>query len=611
MTQNRQLDHIAVLAEIDGLVSRLNRWVDSSPDWEPAHRCRALIRRLMNRVENLRFRLESPLVVATFGGTGTGKSSLVNALIGDEVTAAGRQRPTTKTPILLVHPDLEVDALGLDTDQFVVKRIDAPVLKDIVVVDCPDPDTSESATAGSNLALLREIAPHCDVLIYTSTQQKYRNARVIDELGDIASGCRLVFVQTHADRDSDIRDDWRTRLSPGYEVPDMFFVDSPRALGEQREGKQPSGDFGRLLQLLTNQLGASRRLEIRRANLVDLLQEALNRCRLEYDDGLPKVRSLQSELEQQRSRLKTTLTSQLCDELLVNQNLWERRLIGAVTDRWGFSPFSSALRLYNGLGAFIASFTLFRARTSAQMALIGAVQGARWMKSRAKEQEADSSLERLSTFGISDQLLQESRMVISGYVRSAEIDRDETEDHRDLADLRRQAASLEGEFLGDARRSVDELIEDLAAKNCGWLIRAWYETLLLLYVVFLLVRVGYNFFWASFLGPILGFQESQAELLKVDFYIPAVLFLVIWSAVLVTAFTWRLRRGLTRRVREFAQTMADSRLAHGLFPSLEATCSRIETDSDRVTALLEQTTAFRHNLATSNAGFLGGRRSDA
>jgi len=86
---------------------------------------------------------------------------------------------------LLVHPELEPEALGLDLSQFQLKRVDAPVLRDIVMIDCPDPDTSEGPSAGSNLAILREIVPHCDVLIYTSTQQKYKNARVIDELADV------------------------------------------------------------------------------------------------------------------------------------------------------------------------------------------------------------------------------------------------------------------------------------------------------------------------------------------------------------------------------------------------------------------------------------------
>jgi len=45
------------------------------------------------RATAIRVRLEAPLVVATLGGTGTGKSTTVNALAGDDLTEAGRRRP--------------------------------------------------------------------------------------------------------------------------------------------------------------------------------------------------------------------------------------------------------------------------------------------------------------------------------------------------------------------------------------------------------------------------------------------------------------------------------------------------------------------------------------
>lgn len=605
---NQQLEHIALLAEVDDLTAKLQKWVDDEVNWETAQRSRALVSRLLSRVETLRFRLETPLVVATFGGTGTGKSTLVNALVGAEVSQTGRQRPTTTTPILLIHPDLEPESLGLDLAQFQIKVVDTPVLRDIVVIDCPDPDTSEGATDGSNLAILRSIVPHCDVLLYASTQQKYKNARVIDELADVASGCRLVFVQTHADLDTDIRDDWKNFLSPSYEVPEMFFVDSLKAYQEQLAHQKPSGDFGRLLDLLATELGAARRIEIRRANLIDLLQEALTVCQGNYQRDLPQVQSLITTLEEQRNQIRDTLTKQLCDELLVNRTLWERRLVSSVTDMWGFSPFSAVLRLYNGIGGLVASFTFFRARTSAQMALIGAMQGARWMKSRAKEQEAESTLERLSNFGISDQHLQESRLVISGHLHSSGIDYESSDDRRDLTDLRKRAASLEDEFLGDASRVIDEVIEKLAASSSHWLTRVRYDIAMLAYVVFLLARIGYNFFWTSFLAPAIGRQPVADPLLSVDFYIPALLFLVIWSLVLVSLFTWKLRRGLTQRVQQFAHQMADSKLIHGLFPTLESTCRRIIGDADRVNGLLEMTTSFRRNIADTSGGFLGGRK---
>ncbi|MFN9717485.1 MAG: GTPase, partial [Planctomycetota bacterium] len=341
MTTNSELEHLRILAEVDDLIGRVRRWLEDSPSWEPARKARSVVSRIVNRVHSLRIRLESPLVVATFGGTGTGKSTLVNALVGQEVTQAGRQRPTTTTPVLLVHPDFELSASGLDPDQFQVRRIDAPLLRDLILIDCPDPDTSEAAESGSNLNRLRSILPHCDVLLYVSTQQKYRSARISEELEDAAAGCRIVFVQSHADQDSDVRHDWKQCLAPAYQVPDMFFVDSRRAFQEQMQGQRPSGDFGRLQELLTSQLGASRRVAIRRANLIDLLEEALIECRRDYDERLPAVRLLQQTLERQDRSLRDALTVQMRDELLLNQNLWERRLLSAVTDIWGFSPFSS------------------------------------------------------------------------------------------------------------------------------------------------------------------------------------------------------------------------------------------------------------------------------
>ena len=608
MNIDNELDRLALLSETDDLIRRLEKWIEECPQWESAQKCRLLVDRVLTRVRDLRVRVESPLVIATYGGTGTGKSSLVNALVGAEISESGRQRPTTHTPVLLLHPDIDPSVLGLDLSQFTVKQIDRPVLRDFVLIDCPDPDTSETAAADSNLQILRSIVPQCDVLLYTSTQQKYRSARVSDELGSASEGCRLVFVQTHAGTDSDIRDDWRQQLSQSYHVSDMFFVDSVEAFRIQEEGRQVTGEFRRLQDYLAEQLGTSRRIEIRRSNLTDLMQETLLRCRTEYDDSLPAVRSLIDVLSEQRKQFQTVLSSQLSEELLQNRNLWERRLLGEVTARWGFSPFSALLRFYNGLGGFIASLTFFRARTSAQMALIGAIQGTRWIKARTEEQGAESSLDRLSSFGLSDQQLQESRVAVSGYVREAGIEIDEDQNRRDLKQLRRHAAVMEGEFLGDAGRVIDKLIQELADRNSRWWSRAIYELLFVSYIVLLLSRIGYNFFWSSFLAPVLGQAEKPEELLSVDFYVPAILFLVIWSVVLVMTFTAKLRKGLKQRIRRVAEHMADSHLAHGLFPSLDQTTDAILADDQQLSMLLDRVDTLRNQLANSDSR-LGRRKS--
>src|SRR5258708_31694054 len=180
-------------ARVEELAAGLARGAEPEPVWEPLQHCRALVRRLLSRVETLRIRLEAPLIVATFGGTGTGKSALVNALVGRECTLSGRQRPTTTRPVLVAHPHIELDLLGVPLDDFEIVRVDAPLLRDVVLIDCPDPDTTELETDGSNLSRLHLLLPFSDVLLFTATQQKYRSARVGDALGQAPTGCRLVF----------------------------------------------------------------------------------------------------------------------------------------------------------------------------------------------------------------------------------------------------------------------------------------------------------------------------------------------------------------------------------------------------------------------------------
>ncbi|MFI1201973.1 dynamin family protein [Streptomyces sp. NPDC020883] len=48
---------------------------------------------------------KAPLLAVVGGSTGAGKSTLVNSLVGRRVSEAGVLRPTTRTPVLVCHPD--------------------------------------------------------------------------------------------------------------------------------------------------------------------------------------------------------------------------------------------------------------------------------------------------------------------------------------------------------------------------------------------------------------------------------------------------------------------------------------------------------------------------
>ncbi len=581
-----ELAQLEMLAQVDDLAARLRQWSEAESDWAPLLRSQALLRRLLGRVETLRVRLEAPLVVATFGGTGTGKSTLVNALVGSDVTKSGRQRPTTTRPVLILHSSMELSGLGLPIEDFEIVRADSPLLRDIVIIDCPD--TNEAETPGSNIERLHRLLPWCDVLIYTSTQQKYRSSRVVDELAQASSGCRLIFVQTHAELDTDVREDWRSRLESHYRVPDVFFVDSVRALKEQQAGQRPGGDFARLQDLLTTQLAAAQRVQVRRANLIDLIHAALEHCRHDLAANWPAVEQLEAALDEQRRRLTEAMSAQLRSELLQSRNLWERRLLTAVTQHWGFSPFSSMLRFYNGLGALIASMTLYRARTPAQIALIGAVQGARYLQGRQEEQAAEQRLARAASFSVDDNAMSEAQFVIAGYARAAKLDPALAE-QSSIDAMRTQAARVEDQFLGGASRRIDGVIDELAAKNARWFTQIRYELLFLAYVGFVLYRVGRNFFYDSLF--------HEAPHLTTDFYIPAAVFFVLWSGLLVMMFTRRLRHGLHARVDEMAGELAAGRMAHGLFPQLERACRDVDVQRNRLESIADGTQELRMKIA--------------
>lgn len=587
MPSMRQADlsQLELLSRIDRLIERCADWPTTASTWEPARQSQAFLQRVLPRVRSVRERLELPLVVATFGGTGTGKSALVNALLGQEVTRSGRERPTTREPLVLVHPHFNWELLELPLEDCEIQRHDIPLLEDLVIVDCPDPDTTEGTDATSNLERLRRFLPHCDVLVYASTQQKYRSANVQRELRDAAAGCKLVFVQTHADRDVDIREDWREHLGQEYEIPELFFVDSVRSLKEEQAGRPATEELLRLRRFLMQQLSRSQRGSIRRENVLDLLYAALSRGERLLHDKLPAVQELQRELEGKTRDLQTRLSRRLQEDLLTARQLWERRLTEAVVKRWGSSPFSWLLRLHASLGALLGSVGLMRARTTAQVALLGMVQGVRFWKEHQREREFRGLIDQLDALTITREDVTGQWLVLSGYARTAGFDLSGWSAGSALPQEPTVGPSFQEEFFEDAAREVDRAVEHLAAKNSGPLSRFCYDLLFLLFPGFLLFRIGKNFFWDSLL--------DHTQILALDFYVPAGIFLLLWCGLFLLLFTRRLQRGLRREVRELVERLLARKFRQNLFPELREQTDRADRQYAELQELIEECHTLR------------------
>jgi hypothetical protein len=593
-----ELLHIELLADVDSLMSDLDAWSLKAGPWPPARQARALVRRLAQRTDTLRVRLEAPLVVATLGGTGTGKSTLVNALVGGEVTPAGRQRPTTRQPILISRDDLDASQLGIPRESVQVVHRNLPMLRDFVLLDCPDPDTTEDEEApGTNLARLRELLPHCDVLLIASTQQKYRSARVAEELAAAAAGARLVFVQTHADTDDDIREDWRRMLADEYAAGEMFFVDSTSALADARQGVQPRGEFARLVDFLSQQLAGTAAKRIRRANFLDLTAETLATCRQRLDAALPKVEELEVAVIEHRAKLAARLAEAMRDELSTSRRSWENRLLGEITACWGFSPFSCVLRLYQGLGGLLASAALFRVRTPAQLALWGAFEGGRRWRNRRSDAVADDASSRAVAASWNEAELRTAALIIDGYAADAGLPRRETQ----LAAIEREVATAGKRWVAVAGSELQQVMARLAKRHTGRWVRFKYELALLLVLAMLLYRFGRNFFFDSWLAVELGLRGEAAPVLGTDFFLGAGFTLLLWCALLLWAFSRRLRRGVRGEIEQLAARWTSPRQMSDVFADLEQECHAVHEFRGDLQRLENHVGQLRQRLSTPDA----------
>ncbi len=135
-----------------------------------------------------------PLMVAFMGGTGVGKSSLLNRLAGKAIAKAGVARPTSKEVTLFHHREITLPTLPL-TDICVAHHDDA-AQKNIVWIDMPDFDSTDA----HNKTLVLQWLPHVDVLIYVVSPERYQDEKAWQLLLAEGASHAWLFVMNQWDR---------------------------------------------------------------------------------------------------------------------------------------------------------------------------------------------------------------------------------------------------------------------------------------------------------------------------------------------------------------------------------------------------------------------------
>jgi hypothetical protein len=165
---------------------------------------------------------QRPLLIAFFGGTGAGKSSLLNRLAGAPIARVGLERPTSYEVSLYLHQDFEGVRLPaeLPLERTRIAWHQDPERRLLAWIDMPDMDS----TALENRALVEAWLPYIDWLVYVVTPERYQ-----DDLGWRFLQARSdkhawLFVMNHWDQAQTSQlDDFRQRLrTQGFAEPQIL-----------------------------------------------------------------------------------------------------------------------------------------------------------------------------------------------------------------------------------------------------------------------------------------------------------------------------------------------------------------------------------------------------
>lgn len=148
-------------------------------------------------------RLDAPLLAVVGGSTGAGKSTLVNTLVNRVVSEAGVIRPTTRSSVLVHHPN---DARwfassqilpglarsdGAGTDPRILQLVPDPGMPEgLAILDAPDVDS----VVAQNRTLAAQLLAAADLWLFVTSAARYADAVPWEYLREAAARRAVVAV---------------------------------------------------------------------------------------------------------------------------------------------------------------------------------------------------------------------------------------------------------------------------------------------------------------------------------------------------------------------------------------------------------------------------------
>ncbi len=243
---------------------------------------------LLQRVRALQEKAASPgevLYVGILGGTGVGKSTLINALAEKRISQPSDRRPFTDRAVVYRHKDVP---RGLEEISDFVRNPDAlhdlETVKDLILLDLPDFDS----TAAENRKTVLKILPSLDAVVWVVSPEKYADSALYQFLSKTAIHREnFTFVLNKADelmtqnpaephtRLKEVLGDLAFRLKheAGVEQPRIFSLSAAQEFEKQTESPILKDEFARFREFLMVRRDTKEIASIKTSNLLEEVRQ--------------------------------------------------------------------------------------------------------------------------------------------------------------------------------------------------------------------------------------------------------------------------------------------------------------------------------------------------
>ncbi|MGI6137569.1 MAG: GTPase [Candidatus Hydrogenedentales bacterium] len=275
------------------------------------------------------------VIVALVGGSGVGKSTLLNAIAGEEIAETSEMRPCTSIPTVYYSSKMPEFLSKLGE----IRSVSRSSLERVVLIDTPDTDTVIEAHRN----IVAQVLEHCDFIFFCADNEKYLDKASWSLLYPFRARRGIVCVETRVEReDPAIKEHWLQQLEEeGFVIEHYFRINALNAL-KRKQSPSVEGNtfqFVGLEKFLQEEMNLEWIARVKHANVAGLFIGTVENLYNSVHDETGMLVELSDRIDQESQKLVTFVSNYF--EALAPYRI--PKIAQSLYARWGIHSYSARM----------------------------------------------------------------------------------------------------------------------------------------------------------------------------------------------------------------------------------------------------------------------------